>query len=418
MPSFRFLHAADLHLDSPLRGLDADLSAPAARIRGASREALAALVDVALGEKVDFVVIAGDLYDGDWSDFRTGQALVASLAKLTRAGIRVVAIRGNHDAESQITRDLRLPDGATLLSTRRPESLVLEEHGVVLHGQSFASRDVTDNIAMNYPAPRPGLFNLALLHTAATGRPGHASYAPCTVEQLARHGYDYWALGHIHTREEVLRDPWIVFPGNLQGRHINEAGAKGASLVTVRDNRVVAVEHRTLDVVRWQRIVVDCSGAADEEAVLNRVLRAMGEAAGAAEGRLLALRLELSGPTAAHATLSRNRADTLGRLRAAALEAVAEEDFWIEGVRLNTRPAAPALARNDAVGRLLDALAAPQATELPDLADYARQLLDRAPGLREALGPDHPAVQAAEGQLGPEWLARARDLILARLAEG
>ncbi len=417
LPSFRFLHAADLHLDSPLRGLDADLSAPAARIRGASREALSALVDLAIEEKVDFVVIAGDLYDGDWSDFRTGQALVAALAKLTRAGIRVVAIRGNHDAESQITRDLRLPEGATLLSTRRPESLVLEQHGVVLHGQSFASRDITDNIAMSYPAPRAGLFNLALLHTAATGRPGHASYAPCTVEQLARHGYDYWALGHIHTREEVLRDPWIVFPGNLQGRHINEAGAKGASLVTVRDNHVVAVEHRTLDVVRWQRVLVDCAGAADDGAVLDRVLRAVGEAVDAAGGRLLALRLELFGATAAHATLSRDRAGTLGRLRAAALEAASEEDFWIEAVRLDTRPAAMPVARSDAAGRLLAAIAAPPPEALEELADYAAQLLSRAPGLRDALGPDHPAVQAADGRLGAEWLDRARDLLLTRLAE-
>lgn len=418
MTSFRFLHAADLHLDSPLRGLDADLSAPAARIRGASREALSALVDLAIAEQVDFVVVAGDLYDGDWSDFRTGQALVAALARLTRAGIRVVAIRGNHDAESQITRDLRLPDGASLLSTRRPESVLLAEHGVVLHGQSFANRDVTENIALGYPPPHPGLFNLALLHTAATGRPGHASYAPCTVEQLARHGYDYWALGHIHTREVVLRDPWIVFPGNLQGRHINEAGAKGASLVTVREGRVAGVEHRTLDVVRWQRVAVDCTGAADDDAVLNRVLRAVGEAVDAAEGRLLALRLELSGPTAAHAALARDRGETLGRLRAAALEAAPEEAFWIEAVRLGTRPATPPAPRADAVGRLLDTIATLPAEALPpELAEYAGQLLQRAPGLRDALGPDHPAVQAAEGRLGAEWLGRARDLLLARLAE-
>lgn len=418
MTSFRFLHAADLHLDSPLRGLDADRSAPAARIRGASREALSALVELAIAEAVDFVVIAGDLYDGDWSDFRTGQVLVAALARLTRAGIRVVAIRGNHDAESQITRELRLPEGATLLSTRRPESVVLAEHGVVLHGQSFASRDVTENLALGYPPPRPGMFNLALLHTAATGRPGHASYAPCTVEQLARHGHDYWALGHIHTREVVLRDPWIVFPGNLQGRHINEAGGKGASIVTVREGRVAAVEHRALDVVRWQRVAVDCAGAADEDAVLNRVVRAVGEAVDAADGRLLALRLELSGPTAAHAGLARDQAATLGRLRAAALEAAPEEAFWIEAVRLGTRPAVPPAPRTDAVGQLLGGIATLPPRALPaDLAEYAGQLLERAPGLRDALGPDHPAVQAAEGRIGAEWLDRARGMLLARLSD-
>ena len=204
MTSFRFLHAADLHLDSPLQGLGTD--APAARIRQATRDALGNLVDLAIREQVDFVVVAGDLYDGDWPDFRTGQALVAAFARLTRAGIRLVASRGNHDAESVLTRSLPLPDGATLLRADRPDAVEWPEFEVVLHGQSFGQRDVQQNLAKDYPGPTAHRFNIGLLHTAATGRPGHASYAPCTVEQLASHGYDYWALGHIHAREEVLHE--------------------------------------------------------------------------------------------------------------------------------------------------------------------------------------------------------------------
>jgi DNA repair exonuclease SbcCD nuclease subunit len=423
--TFRFLHAADLHLDSPLRGLSAD--APAARIRQATRDALNNLVDLAIREQVDFVVVAGDLYDGDWPDFRTGQALVAAFAKLTRAGIRIVAIRGNHDAESVLTRSLRLPDGATLLRANRPETVEWPEFGVVLHGQSFRTRDVQDNLAQDYPAPVANRFNIGVLHTAATGRPGHASYAPCTVEQLAAHGYDYWALGHIHAREEVLRDPWIVFPGNLQGRHINETGAKGASLVTVRYGQVVGVEHHTLDAVRWARVTVDCEGAADEEAVLGLCRRAIGEAVDAAGGRLVVLRLRLEGPCLAHATLARDPAVLRQKLIAAALEVAEAEAVWIEDVRIATRPLRDIDAmrnRDDAMGRLvraIDALAeAPpgEAGPAAQAQDYARTMLERGlAGLRQALGPDHAAVQAADGQLSPEVMRRARDLLLARLAQ-
>jgi DNA repair exonuclease SbcCD nuclease subunit len=421
LPSFRFLHAADLHLDSPLRGLDADATAPARRIRQASRDALDRLVGLALAERVDFVVVAGDLYDGDWQDFRTGQALVSAFARLTREGIRIVAIRGNHDADSVLTRNLRLPEGATLLSHRKAETLRFDDLRVAFHGQSFAQRAVVENIARDYPAPLPGLFNIGLLHTAAAGYTAHETYAPCSVEQLAGHGYDYWALGHVHERAVLHREPWIVFPGNLQGRHINEPGAKGASLVTVRGGRVAEVAHQPLDAVRWARLAVDCTGAADLPAVLDLARDAMGAALDAADGRLLVLRVVLEGACPAHAELSRDRAATRENIRAAGLE-LTEDDLWIEAVRIDTRPAlAPEVLRTraDAVGRLvgaIEALAAqPDAPLSAAIRDYAAEMLNRAP--RDALPADHPALLAAGGAIPPELLERARALLLARLAE-
>lgn len=424
MTRFRFLHAADLHLDSPLRGLDADASAPARRIREASRAALDNLVGLALRERVDLLLVAGDLYDGDWQDYRTGQALVAAFARLTRAGIRVVAIRGNHDAESVLTRSLRLPEGATLLSHRRPESLELPELGLAVHGQSFAQRAVVENLALAYPPPLAGRFNIGLLHSSAAGHAAHETYAPCAIAQLAGHGYDYWALGHVHERAVLHEAPWIVFPGNLQGRHINEPGAKGASLVTVREGRVAAVEHHALDVVRWQRLALDLSGAADLAAVQDRARDAIGAAVEAAEGRLLALRLELGGTTAAHSALARDPEALRAHLRSAGLEAAEADSFWIEAVRLATRaPGAARAAGDDAPARLLGAVrdiaAAPRtAPELASaLQDYATQMLARAPGLREALPAGHPALLLAEGELPPELLHQARDLLLARLTE-
>jgi DNA repair exonuclease SbcCD nuclease subunit len=414
--NFRFLHAADLHLDSPLRGLARDADAPVERIRRATRDALCNLVDLALAERVAFVLLAGDLYDGDWRDWGTGQFLVGQLARLTGAGIRVVAISGNHDAASQITRHLRWPEGAVLLPSDRPATVEWADLEVAVHGQGFARRDVGENLALGYPAPLPGRLNIGLLHTAA-GRGGHEDYAPCTAAQLAAHGYAYWALGHIHAREVVGERPWIVFPGNLQGRDVNEAGAKGAALVTVRDGAVAGLEHQALDVVRWARLEVDVGGAADEEAVLSALRPALAGAVAGAEGRLLAVRLVLSGRCGAHGGLVADPAGLRERLRGEAIAAAAGQEVWLEDVRLRT--SAPAAAvRDDALGTLLRAIGeAPGEALLAPLQGYAAALLDRA-ALRARLPADHPAVRLAAGEVPEELLARARALLLARLEEG
>jgi len=415
----RILHLADLHLDSPLRGLEADPEAPADLIRGATRQALVRAVDFALAQGVALVLIAGDLFDGDWQDWRTGRFMATQLARLSGAGIPVVAIRGNHDAESVLTRSLVLPDGVTMLPADRAVTLDLPELGVAVHGQGFATRAVMDNLALAYPPPRPGRLNIGLLHTAATGREGHGTYAPCTVPQLAAHGYDYWALGHIHTREVLCEDPWIVFPGNLQGRYVNETGAKGGTLLTVRDGRIAEVVHHSFDVVRWARLVVDVDGCADEDAAWARVRGAVVDAVQAAEGRQLSLRLVLKGATPAFAALTGGDAAGTARTQVAAAAAA---DIWVESVRFDLRPVLDleqVLARGDATGLLARAIlddVPPGTAEL--VQAHAATLLGRARNLREALGPDHPVVQAAAGRLPPTLLQQARDLLLARLAGG
>ena len=421
MATFRILHCADLHLDSPLRGLEADPDAPAGRIRQATRDALVNLVDLALAEPVSLVLIAGDLYDGDWQDWRTGLFLLRQIERLTRRGIRVVAIRGNHDSESGITRRLRWPEGARLLRSDRAETVAFDDLGLAVHGRSFPNREVLDNLVPGYPPPLPGHLNIGLLHTAATGRAGHLPYAPCTVEQLAGHGYGYWALGHVHNREVLCRDPWIVFPGNLQGRHIRETGDKGATLVTVRDGAIAEVEHRPLDVVRWARIDCDLAGAADEDAALARVRGAFAAALARADGRLLATRVVLQGACPAHAALARSLADTREKVRGEALACGGAEAIWLEQVELATRPMLDIAAlrgRADGVGLLVREIEAAGPADLAaTMQDWVGGLLERSAILRAALGDDHAAVLAADGTLPPDLMARAKALLLARLAE-
>ena len=331
----KFVHAADIHLDSPLRGLEAYEGAPVDEIRGATRRAVENLVELCLGEAADLLIIAGDLYDGDWRDYNTGRFFLRQVGRLTREGVRVVWVRGNHDAASTITRRLSLPEGAFEFRTRSPETHVIESLGVALHGQSYPKREVLEDLAARYPEPHGGLFNIGVLHTALDGRVGHDAYAPCGVERLVSRGYDYWALGHVHAREIVHEEPWIVFPGNLQGRHARETGAKGATVVRVDDGVASTPEHHVLDVVRWCDRAVDVSDAATADDVVGRVAEALRAAVDDAGDRLVAARIRLVGETPVDPILRRDRERWLQEIRLCADELAGQ--VWIERLQLETQ---------------------------------------------------------------------------------
>ena len=356
--SFKFLHAADIHLDSSLHGLERYDGAPVEEIRSASRRAFDNLIELAIDEKVAFVLLAGDLYDGDWKDYNTGLYFMERMARLREAGIKVFMVAGNHDAASQITKSLRLPDNVTLFATQSPEQVILQDLNVVIHGQSFARRVVTDDISLAYPQGDPQQFNIGLLHTCLDGKPGHEPYAPCTVDGLRSKGYKYWALGHVHQREVVSQDPWIIFPGNIQGRHIRETGSKGCTLVTVDNAEVVNVEHHDLDVMRWFVCELDVSGIETVDEIYDQVRVELQHAVDDAEGRPVAVRLVLSGVCPAHTKLHAQRHDWIQEYRALAT-GLAGAGVWLEKVSIKTRPSISfdeALDRGDALSHLLRAI--------------------------------------------------------------
>ncbi len=396
MAGFRFLHAADLHLDSPLVGLGRYEGAPAEEIRLASRRALHNLVDLAIAERVAFVVLAGDVYDGDWRDFNTGVYFNGQLARLDRHGVRVFLVHGNHDAQATMTRSLRSPPNTFVFPHEAPSSVAVPEHDVVLHGQSFGEAKVTRNLALGYPARQREAFNIGVLHTALEGREGHGTYAPCTVRDLEDRGYDYWALGHVHKREDVATRPWIVFPGNLQGRHVREPGSKGCALVTVRDRAVAEVRHVPLDVVRWASVSLDVSGFASPDDVVDALTDAIADCAAAADGRLLAARVRAHGATIAtglSAEPQRWRAELVSRVMTALGDRV-----WIEKVFFDVARASEPAAESASLA-VLDAILGDLATHdtlVPRfVADLARKLGTEAP-----LGDDSPFL--------PDAVARAR----------
>lgn len=351
MANFSFIHAADIHLDSPLLGLSAYEGAPVESLRNAPREAFRNLIDEAIQQRVDFMVISGDLYDGGWKDFNTGLFFSKEMGHLERENIPVFIVHGNHDAESEITKQLTLPDNVKVFSTRKAETHLIEDLEVALHGQSFRDAKTEENLALNYPFAVKNKFNIGILHTSVEGHAAHASYAPCSLSDLTGKGYDYWALGHVHEYKILQENPLVVFPGNIQGRHIRETGARGAALVTV-ENGNTTVERLFVDTVRWHRIEINAVSAHSLKDVvllarsqLETLLREEDS------GRPLAVRIIFTGNSRAHGELFGLEAQLRQEILAAA-NALSNDRLWIEKVIINTAPklaAADIELRSDAI---------------------------------------------------------------------
>jgi hypothetical protein len=326
------------------------------------------------------------------------------MGRLNAVGIPVYLIYGNHDAESDTTKKLSLPPNVHAFSANKAQTFRIPELKVALHGQSFKHAATTTNLASGYPAPEPGWLNIGVLHTALEGYAAHANYAPCSIAELSAKGYQYWALGHVHEFAEIAIDPWIVFPGNLQGRHIRETGPRGAVLVHADDDSIVSIERVYTDVLHWHRLEVDVAPAGD----LAESVRFVGQALeklidDAPTTKPLAVRVVLKGKSVAHGDLfgdeARLRAEILGL--AASL---AGDRIWIEKVRLETSPAMDAVdirARADAIADLqvlLDAAPTDSAL-LASLSEDLRYLVDRAPHELSDLVPELKAIRS--GELGP-----------------
>lgn len=412
----RFLHAADLHIDSPLRGLERYDGAPVERLRTATRSAFERLVDKALAENVDFLLLAGDIYDRDWQDFHTGLFFREQMVRLGRGGIRVFIVQGNHDAQGVISRQLHLPQNVTVFSSRTAQTVKIDELSVAIHGRSFRERAEDEDLTPSYPAPVLGYFNIGMLHTSLSGRPGHDTYAPTDVATLTAKGYDYWALGHVHAREIVAETPRIVYPGNLQGRHANETGPKGCELVVVEAGRIEA-EFIPLDVVRWSQVAVVLDGIERLEALNERFRAVLDPQLIGATDRLHAVRVTLTGSTALH-SIEANQPGTLDAAIRAAAQDVGEAEIWIEQVRLAlTSPLdrKSAAQRQDAVGeliRLVDAIGG-------DESALATLALTEMGGLMNALPSEVAEGETPRLNDTDELRALLRDAeatVLARLA--
>jgi DNA repair exonuclease SbcCD nuclease subunit len=399
---FRLVHAADLHLDSPLRSLALRDEALAELVGAGSRKALSAIVDLCLTAKADALLIAGDLYDGAQTSMKTAGFLAAELARVTDGGVRVFIIRGNHDAASKITRELALPEGVHVFSgAKRTITLpgACDGRDVAIHGVSFNDSHAPDGLLPLYPAPISGAINIGMMHTSLGGAEGHDPYAPVSLNALVAHGYEYWALGHIHKRGVHSARPAVVMPGIPQGRDMGETQGGSVTLAEIDADGTVRLEARDVAHVRMARIDADVCGAQDwagASAAMEGALRAA-RAATDAPHLVVRLRLTGAGPMAWALRRDPERARAEASARAGLIGAC-----WIEKLEIVCTPP-PAATATSADGPL-DAFAALLSEDVTQNAEFraaardaARDMMGRLPPeMRDALlGADEAGEDSA-----------------------
>ncbi|MGI6852879.1 metallophosphoesterase family protein [Mesorhizobium sp. 1B3] len=413
--AYRFVHAADLHLDSPLKSLalrDPDL---ANLVGDATRRALVNIVDLCIDEQVDALLLAGDLYDGDQTSMKTARFLADQVRRLHEAGIRVFVIRGNHDAISRITRELVFPESVKVFGGRA-EVLEMEHPGgfpVAIHGLSFAQPYAPESLLGKYRPPVEGAVNIGLMHTSLGGASRHDPYAPCSMGDLDASGFRYWALGHVHKRFVAESLCAVVMPGMPQGRDIGEAGPKSVTLVTIGDDRSISLEERLTSVAEFDRVEVDVSGAEDWRKVVLAIERALAATRACVRSEHLVARLSLRGTTPLAWRIRRD-ADLL---KAEADERAAGIGrTWVEKLEIGCQaPGCDVSHPGDPLAELRNLIVseiARDAGHLAALVEIAEELRGQLPAeCRNMFGDDDASFRAVLTELGRE----GAEEVLARL---
>ncbi|MFG6496728.1 DNA repair exonuclease [Fictibacillus sp. UD] len=289
----KFLHCADLHLDSPFKGLSSLPEGLFQRLSESTFLSFKRLIDLAITEKVDFVVIAGDLYDSGNRSLKAQSFLKNCFVKLESYNINVFISHGNHDPLDGQWVNLDWPSNVHFFEGNSIQTLQFEKEGrkvACLHGFSYETAAVTDNRTLHYPEKKDDLYHIGILHGQADGYSGHSRYAPFLVSELLKKGYDYWALGHIHKKMDLSTEPPIRYSGNIQGRHSGETGGKGGYIVTLNGTEVESVFHATSD-IEWHEGIVDLTEAESLQQVITLCERELGTYQQPPKGVFLVLKL-------------------------------------------------------------------------------------------------------------------------------
>ena len=345
MARLRFVHAADLHLDSPFRGIRNEAPEYVAdSLRRATFDAYENIIALCLRESVDALLVAGDIYDGADRSLRAQLKFVDGLNRLDGAGIRSFICHGNHDPLDGWEARLSLPPGCVRYGPEVAGEAVFpdEPERATVYGVSYPRREVRESLTPLFAGVSADSgFGIGLLHANVGGNPNHDSYAPCSVADLADAGLDYWALGHVHTRQVLRQErPTVVYPGNPQGRHPFETGERGVYLVEVDDSGAVSLDFRPVDVVRWETLEVGIAALEAEQELLDAVDSATAACAEYAGGRSVVFRLILSGRGPLHRWL--RSAGTVEELRERVNERYAPSTssgqawLWCERIQADT----------------------------------------------------------------------------------
>ncbi len=352
-------------------------------------------------------MLAGDLYDGDQTSMKTARFLADQLARLDEAKIPAFVIRGNHDALSKITRELVLPERVNVFGGRAEAAQIEREPGafpVVIHGLSYTHAQAPESLVVKYKPPVAGAVNIGLMHTSLGGSPGHDVYGPCSVEDLHASGFAYWALGHIHKRATYRGAATVVMAGAPQGRDINEAGAKTATLVTIGDDGSVEIEERLTSHAEFERVEVNVDGVGEWRDLASSISRALEAARETARSEHLVTRLRLIGATP---LAWRIRRDIDVLTAEAQQRAQATGKCWVEQLDIACSPpkanGGDGLGPIGELGRLMEEQVLGSDAFRADLNDFAEELRRKLPAeCRDAFGSDATSFDDLLARLASE----------------
>lgn len=438
MQPLRFLHTADLHLDSPFKGMSDVPEKIRERVRESTFGALHKLVQLAVQEQVDMVLISGDVYDLADRSLRAQIRFQKALQELSSHQISVFIIHGNHDPLDGRAAKLTLPDGCYIFGTEQVESVLVErpDRGAVarVHGISYRTSAVVDNLALKFKAvldnvdhAKP-MYEIGMLHTNVDGDANHDNYAPCSKQDLLQSGMNYWALGHVHTRKVISGDNHdnevcIVYPGNTQGRSVRECGPRGCYLADVSTDGGTKLTFHPLDEIRWYVETIQIAGMETEQELKDALESRMQELLQEADGRSCVVRFVLEGRGLLHELLRKGTAlqDLLAELRESDLAGGSkqgEEFIWTESILNHTGRAIDLdqlLSQRSFVGDMLRMSRELQLddTALKQYSSEALNMLLAQPKAAKLLG-----VDAADDDEMRDWLKSAEELLIDILADG
>ena len=316
MTRIRFVHAADLHLDSPFTGVRSTAPENVGNaLYAATFKAYENIIDLCISKRVDALLVAGDIFDGADRSLRAQRGFIEGLERLHEAGIRSFVCHGNHDPLDGWEAKLTYPSSCHRFGGEWDSVPLFDDapDRAVVYGISYPRREVKRNLARRLRNIDAGPFSIGLLHANVGGDPNHEPYAPCALDDLVKSDVNYWALGHVHTHR-VLRDqmPTVVYPGNPQGRSPTETGARGVYLVEIDDSRTANLDFRPMDTVRWERHEINISAFETEQQLLDALHQRMQRLLENSEGRPVVARITLTGRGGLHRSL--RKPNTIGDL--------------------------------------------------------------------------------------------------------
>ncbi|MBN2481142.1 MAG: DNA repair exonuclease [Bacteroidales bacterium] len=343
MTKVRFIHTADLHLDTPFKGLASWNRELAVRLQDATFHSYEKIIAICITEKVDFLIISGDIFDSESKSLAAQLRFVSGLQKLSGQGIATYFVCGNHDPLNSWLDAIQLPDHVHRFDASRAGCFTYEKEGepaADIYGTSFQEKVVRRNLALDYKLTgHASPVSIAVLH-GTIGTPGlHENYAPFKIEDVMNKGFDYWAMGHIHKRT-VVHDshPAIVYPGNPQGRDFGETGAKGCCLVDIIPGNGPLVKFMPVHTIRFEEIAVDLTGETEMTKLSDKIEKTKIKIDNYSENDSYILRVNLTGRTPLHEHL--NRPEEMQQLLDYFNEGQLDREHftWIDQININTNP--------------------------------------------------------------------------------